>query len=117
MLWLKKNWNHDHTFLANAICCNNVSLQEYNQVGDAGAIDLARGLSANTSLQYLFLVRYEPMSHLHLLSAPLALSVLLCRRVRGNAVVVNACHAATKQRVAQRHLQHRLQPCVQQQCR
>ena len=48
-------------------------MQEYNNVGDAGAIDLAHGLSTNSCLQYLFLVRYEPLLHIHLSSTLLHL--------------------------------------------
>jgi hypothetical protein len=43
-------------------------VQEYNDVSDAGAIELAEGLSSNRSLQYLFLVRHTLLPHAHVVT-------------------------------------------------
>lgn len=58
---------HPNLF-ANITRCNDALVQEYNNLSDAGAIELAQGLSSNRSLQYLFLVRNERMPQLHVIA-------------------------------------------------
>jgi hypothetical protein len=73
MMRIQSVFCHIPIFFADTIRFNDARVQEYNNVGDAGAIELAEGLSANRSLQYLFLVRHERLSHEHVIATGILL--------------------------------------------